>query len=248
MTPVPPVLFVHGIRTSASMWRGQLARLAEDGYPGLAIDLPGHGSLRAERFTVEGALAAIDDGVAALGGRVVLVGLSLGGYYAIEYAARNPEKVAGLVAAGCCAIPAGWPLDVYRSLARLIRRLPDHGLWLHTTLVRVLLPPESAADTLAGGVPLNVMNAGLGATCTLRPLEGLSRFPGPIWLINGAFDQFRLHERRFLAACRNGRLFVVPRASHLVSLAQPERFAAVLRGILAEIAATPPRPIVGPVE
>ncbi|MDJ0323627.1 alpha/beta hydrolase [Cryobacterium sp. PH31-AA6] len=248
MTQVPPVLFVHGIRTSATMWRRQLAGLAEYGLPGLAIDLPGHGSRMAEPFTVEGALAAIDEGVAALGGRVVLVGLSLGGYYAIEYSARNPGKVAGLVAAGCCAIPGGWPLDVYRGLARLIRRLPDHGLWLHTTLVRVLLPKEGAADTLVDGVPLNVMDAGLGATGTLRPLEGLSRYPGQIWLVNGAFDQFRLHERRFLAACRSGRLVIVPRASHLVSLAQPERFGAVLRGILTEISADEPRTIVDPVE
>ncbi|TFD71173.1 alpha/beta fold hydrolase [Cryobacterium fucosi] len=248
MNAVPPVLFVHGIRTAATMWRRQLAILGDAGHPALAIDLPGHGSRITERFTVDGALAAIDEGVAALGGRVVLVGLSLGGYYAIAYAARHPERVAGLVAAGCCAIPSGWPLGAYRGLARLIGRLPDHGLRLHTSLVRVLLPPTGAADALAGGVPLNVMDAGLGATGTLRPLEGLSRYPGPVWLVNGAFDQFRLHERRFLAACRNGRLVVVPRASHLVSLAQPERFAAVLRDILDEVASDRPWPIVDPVE
>ena len=92
------------------------------------------------------------------------------------------------------------------------------------------------------------MDAGLGATGTLRPLEGLSRYPGPVWLVNGAFDQFRLHERRFLAACRNGRLVVVPRASHLVSLAQPERFAALLRGILDKVANNRPQSIVDPVE
>ncbi|MBC7441151.1 MAG: alpha/beta fold hydrolase [Ramlibacter sp.] len=240
MTPATAVLFVHGIRTSATMWRRQLSALGEAGHPALAIDLPGHGSRMDESFTVEGALAAIDEGVETLGGRVLLVGLSLGGYYAIEYAARHPQKVVGLVAAGSCALPAGWPLDAYRGLARLVRRLPDQGLWLHTALVRVLLPADGAADTLAGGVPLTVMDAGLRATGTLRPLVSLSRYPGPVWLVNGSFDQFRLHERRFLAACRNGRLVIVPRASHLVSLAQPERFAEVLGGILVEVGATRP--------
>ncbi|TFC58593.1 alpha/beta fold hydrolase [Cryobacterium sp. TMT2-15-1] len=244
MTPAVPVLFVHGIRTSGTMWRRQLSMLGEAGHPALAIDLPGHGSRMDQTFTVAGALAAIDEGVAALGGRVLLVGLSLGGYYAIEYAARHPQKVAGLVAAGSCALPAGWLLDAYRGLARLIRRLPDQGLWLHTTLVRVLLPSGGAADTLAGGVPLTVMDAGLGATGSLRPLDSLARYPGPVWLVNGSLDQFRLHERRFLAACRDGRLVIVPRASHLVSLAQPERFAAVLSGILTEVAIDRPGPIV----
>ena len=80
MTPAVPVLFVHGIRTSGTMWRRQLSMLGEARHPALAIDLPGHGARMDETFTVAGALAAIDEGVAALGGRVLLVGLSLGGY------------------------------------------------------------------------------------------------------------------------------------------------------------------------
>ena len=98
--PRIPVLLVHGIRTSASMWRHQREWLAAAGHPVLAVDLPGHGSRLHEPFTLEGALAAIDAGVDRLGAPVLLVGLSLGGYYAIAYAARNPGKVLGLVAAG----------------------------------------------------------------------------------------------------------------------------------------------------
>ncbi|MEC5149968.1 pimeloyl-ACP methyl ester carboxylesterase [Cryobacterium psychrotolerans] len=104
---------------------------------------------------------------------------------------------------------------------------------MHTTLVRLLLPREGALEALAGGVPLGVMDAGLSATATLQPVRSLAEYPGPVWLVNGAFDQFRLHEKRFLAACPNGYLIVVPRASHLVSLAQPDRFAAILGRILA---------------
>ncbi|WBM80202.1 alpha/beta fold hydrolase [Cryobacterium breve] len=235
MTATTPVLFVHGIRASRTMWRQQQARLSESGHPSLAIDLPGHGLRSDEEFTVAAALRAIDEGVTALGGRVLLVGLSLGGYYSIAYAAARPERLVGLVAAGCSFVPAGPGLAAYRRLARVIRLLPDHGLWLHTTLVRVLLPREGALDALAGGVPLGVMDAGLCATATLSPLRSLAEYPGPVWLVNGAFDQFRLHERRFLSACRDGRLIVVPRATHLVSLAQPDRFAAVLARILARL-------------
>lgn len=240
-----PLLLVHGIRTSASMWRHQVNALRADGYEVLAVDLPGHGDRWAEPFTVDAALAAIDAGVRELGGRVILVGLSLGGYYAIAYAARHPERVAGLVAAGCSAEPHGPALKGYRGLARLIHRLPDRGLWLHMQMVRQLLPAEGALDAVAGGVALDVMDPGLQATGTLDPLADLGRFPGPVWLVNGRFDHFRLNERRFLAACRRGRLIVVPGAPHLVSLAQPGRFTAVLRRVAAELAATPAAAIVG---
>ena len=167
----------------------------------------------------------------------MLVGLSLGGYYAIAYAGAHPERVIGLVAAGCSTVPGGPGLAAYRGLARGIRRLPDRGLWLHTALVRALVPRQGALDVLAGGVALDVMDAGLRATSTLTPLASLAAYPGPVWLVNGSLDQFRLHERRFLAACRNGRLVIVPGATHLVSLAQPQRFTAVLRRVAAELSA-----------
>jgi pimeloyl-ACP methyl ester carboxylesterase len=230
-----PVLLVHGIRASATMWRHQEEQLRAAGYPVLAIDLPGHGKRMGEPFTVPAALAAIDDGVAHLGDRVLLVGLSLGGYYAMAYAAQHPDRVAGLVAAGCSAVPKGVLLEGYRVLARMIHRLPDRGLWLHETMARRLLPPAGARDVLAGGAALDVMDAGLRATATLTPLASLAAYPGPIWLVNGALDHFRLNERGFLAACRNGEVVVVPGATHLSSLAQPERFTTILLRIAGQV-------------
>lgn len=234
-----PILLVHGIRTSASMWRLQVEALSNDGCPVLAIDLPGHGARIGEPFTKEAALAAIDAGVEELAGadgRVLLVGLSLGGYYSIAYAAAHPERLLGLVAAACSTVPVGPGLYGYRLLARLIHRLPDRGLRLNNLMARRMLPVAGARDVLAGGVALEVMEPGLRATATLNPLADLARFPGPVWLVNGRFDHFRLNERRFLAACQNGRLIVIPGAPHLVSLAQPERFTAVLRDVVAEVA------------
>jgi pimeloyl-ACP methyl ester carboxylesterase len=234
-----PVLLVHGIRASATMWRYQEEKLRAAGYPVLAIDLPGHGQRMNEPFTVPAALAAIDDGVATLGGRVLLVGLSLGGYYAVAYAAQHPDRVAGLVAAGCSAVPRGALLEGYRMLARLIRRLPDRGLWLHEAMTRLFLPAAGACDVLAGGAALDVMDSGLRATSTLTPLASLAAYPGRIWLVNGALDHFRLNERRFLAACRTGEVVVVPRATHLSSLAQPERFTSILLRIAERVSGRP---------
>lgn len=245
----PPILLVHGIRTSASMWRYQVERLQASGCQVLAIDLPGHGARIGEEFTVTGALEAIDAGVSALSPGanaepVLLVGLSLGGYYAMAYAAQYPQRVLGLVAAGCSAIPRGPLLTGYRVLARIIHRLPDRGLWLHNILVRRMLPPAGARDALAGGVALEVMDAGLRATGTLRPLRDLRRYPGRVWLVNGARDHFRLNEKRFLAACSQGTRVVIPRATHLVSLARPEAFTTVLDQVALLLAGERAHPIV----
>jgi pimeloyl-ACP methyl ester carboxylesterase len=67
------------------------------------------------------------------------------------------------------------------------------------------------------------------------PVADLARIQAPVWLVNGAFDHFRGEERRFLAACRDGRLVVVPRATHLVSLVQPARFTRVLLEAVDEV-------------
>lgn len=236
--PDLPILLVHGIRTSATMWRHQVRALSADGYDVLAIDLPGHGTRLDEVFTVEGALAAIDAGVDKLGGPVMLVGLSLGGYYAIAYAAANPDRVAGLVAAGSSSVPRGPLLEAYRALARAIGRMPDRGRGLNDMMVRRLLPPQGALDVLAGGTALDVMDPGLRATASLSPLEDLAAYPGPVWLLNGRFDHFRVHEKKFVAASPRVRRVIVPGATHLVSVAQPERFTDALRRIAAELNAS----------
>ena len=57
------VVLVHGIRTSATMWRAQVQHLTDRGNPVYAVDLPGHGSRMAEAFTLDGAFATIDEAV-----------------------------------------------------------------------------------------------------------------------------------------------------------------------------------------
>ncbi len=69
----------------------------------------------------------------------------------------------------------------------------------------------------------------------MEVLEALGAYEGPVWLINGARDPFRIHERQFLEACVDGRLLNVPRAGHMVSLDQPENFAKLV-GDIADVA------------
>lgn len=223
-----PVVLLHGARTSRTMWRAQTEALARTGRAALAIDLPGHGRRIGEPFTVEASMEAVDDAVGALGGRAVVLGLSLGGYLAIAYAARRPGRVCGLVAAGCSSVP-DQPLTTTWALAsRLIARLPDRGARLNQALVDRALPLDGARAAGEGGFALDVMVEMLAAIRTVRPLEDLARVTCPVWIVNGQWDHFRLQERSYLRACPTARLVTVRGATHLVSLVRPVAFTRVL--------------------
>lgn len=233
----PPVVFVHGVRTSRTMWRQQAAAVERYGGRALAIDLPGHGERIAETFTLDAAVRAVSDAVDAVGGRALVAGLSLGGYVAITHAARRPDQCAGLIAAGCSTVPAPLPLAAYRALAAAIHRLPDRGAWLNRTMVDLLLPEQGAHDVAAGGFALDGMADMFRAMRTARPLDDLAQVRCPVWLVNGQWDQFRTQERTFLRACRDGRLVVLRGANHLSSLSAPEAFTRVVLEAMDDVAA-----------
>ncbi|MBO3083581.1 alpha/beta fold hydrolase [Cellulomonas fengjieae] len=230
-----PVVLVHGLRTSRTMWRAQVETLERVGRRAVAVDLPGHGSRIDEPFTLDAAVDTITAAIDEVGGRAFVVGLSLGGYVAIRHAARHPDQVAGLLAASCSTRPHRLLLSGWSVGAHGIARLPDRGAGLNQFLVDRVLPAEGAADVGAGGFALDATSQVLREMTVATPVADLARVEAPVWLVNGAFDHFRGEERRFLAACRDGRLVVVPRATHLVSLVQPARFGRVMLEALDEV-------------
>ena len=237
--PRARVVLVHGIRTSASMWRRQINAFARHDIETVAVDLPGHGALMGHPFSLDDAMRVIDE---AVGAReegdptpTLLVGLSLGGYLAIEFAARHPGRVDGLVAASCGIRPRGVGLAGYRRIAAAIAHLPDRGRALNDFVARLFLPADGAEDVIAGGVGLDAMAPVLGTIGGLDTEGALARIDVPIWFVNGRLDHFRIEERRLLRAAQRGRLVHIPGATHLVSLVRPEEFTAAVLGAVAEL-------------
>lgn len=228
------------------MWRAQVEALERAGRPVVAPDLPGHGRRVEEAFTVEGALAAVDDAVEGVGGRAVVVGLSLGGYLAIAWAARRPGRAVALLLSGCSTDPDTLLTSAWREAARVIAHLPDRGAALNQALVDRALPPPGAADVAAGGFALDVMVDLLGAMRALDARADLARVACPVWFANGQWDHFRLHERAFLAARPDARRVVVRGATHLASLVRPVAFTRVLLELLEEVDPPAVRPAVAP--
>ena len=221
------------------MWRPQLDALAAADIPAITVDLPGHGDRVDASFTMDAAVEAIADGVAAARetpgepGPVILVGLSLGGFTSMETVGRHPPPVHGLVAIACSPPPNRLGLAFYRNWSVALSRLPNQGLVIDEMTTRIALGRQAAIDMLSGGRGIAESAAAVSAVADLQPLSSVASAADaglPIWFVNGQLDQFRLEEHRFLAAARGSQLTVVPGATHMVNLAKP---AAVSRVLLA---------------
>ncbi len=214
-----PVVFVHGIRLSSAAWSGYVNPSAK------AVDLPGHGSRRGEPFTLDGAVDAVVEGIRE---PALVVGHSLGGYIAIAAAARHPERVAGLLVAGSTQLPGRTMDTLFRVAHRLLMRLPEHGERLSRRQFESVLPPKLAKAVIDGGIATEVIPDVVEAFTGFDVLAELATYPGSTWLINGARDHFRWHERRFLGACADGRLVTVPKAGHYLPMVRGKEFSRLV--------------------
>lgn len=232
------IVFVHGIRTSATMWRSQLAYLEARGYSCTAVDLPGHGTRMAEDFTLHEALHTIDAAVRAAADRgpVLLVGHSMGGLLSLTYAggAQTPP-VAGLVAAACTSLPRGAGLTAYRLLFRAVDSLPDRGMWITRSMLRATIPVETRSDFAAGGYALDTQDAALRSLAALDVAPAVERIHVPMWFVNGQYDQLRINEGLFRRLAPHAELIVVPRTTHLVTAMRPQIFNAILQLAIATL-------------
>lgn len=95
-----PVVFVHGNGANLEQWRAQLAHVRKE-RRAVALDLRGMGKSDPARngdYSVAGMAEDVDAVANALGlQRFAIVGHSYGGAVVAMYAARHPDRVAGVV-------------------------------------------------------------------------------------------------------------------------------------------------------
>src|SRR5271157_245859 len=97
-----PVIMIHGLAASLHDWDFLFPDLIAGGYAGYTLDLLGHGDSAkpdSRAYHIDWLLAHFIEWVDSLhlAEPAVLIGHSLGGYMALEYARRFPNRTRGLI-------------------------------------------------------------------------------------------------------------------------------------------------------
>jgi pimeloyl-ACP methyl ester carboxylesterase len=120
-----PVILAHGLAASLHDWDALLPALAEKGYAGYALDLLGHGEsfkpIQLNAYTSEAVYEHMRDWIYSLDLErpAVLVGHSLGGYLALQFALQDPGRIRALV-----LVNPLYTLDQLPAMMRIFLRRP----------------------------------------------------------------------------------------------------------------------------
>jgi 3-oxoadipate enol-lactonase len=243
----PALLFLHGIGGDAECFRPQLAHFGRT-FRAIAWNMPGYAGTT---LLPETNFPSLADAVAALLdvrgiARVHLVGHSLGGMIAQEFAVRHPGSLASLTLSGTTAAfgrPDGdfqrdflrqrlAPLEAGQAMAELAGRL-----------VGGLIGPAPDRDGMAialasmSRVAPETYRAALQCLVGFDRRDALPRIAVPTLLIAGGADTTAPAAvmERMAAKIPGARFVVIPGAGHLANLEQPAAFNRVLEEFLREI-------------
>ncbi len=233
----PAIVFIHGTRLCRTAWSVQMADL-RDTYRVIAVDLPGHGARAGQPFTLQAARTSVIEAIdAAAGGRAVLVGLSLGGYVAMDVAAAAPDRVRGLVLSGATAEPTGLRTLPFRGLSWALGHLAGPRLdALNAWFFRSRFPPAIAEPIVAGGFWSTAGSEALRSLVGQRFAPRLAAYPGPTLILNGQYDvPFRLFAGSFARAAQRPSRIRLAGATHLANLDRPAAYDHAIRRFMATL-------------
>jgi pimeloyl-ACP methyl ester carboxylesterase len=239
------VVLLHGIGGNGSLWRPNMP----GGVRSLAWDMPGYG--RSAPLRGEMAFAALADalreGLDAAGvARADLVGHSMGGMVALEYALAFPNRVRSLVLVATSAA-FGSSDPAFREEFLRARQAPlDAGLGM-AAVAEQLVPgmlgedpdPEAAPAAAAAmrEVPEAAYRAALACLTGFDRRADLPRIAAPTLVIAGGADRVAPPRgmKRMADAIPDAGFCVIEGAGHLLPLERPAAFNDQLQQFLTMV-------------
>jgi 3-oxoadipate enol-lactonase len=219
------LVLVHAFGSSRRAWAPQVEGLS-DHRRVVAADLPGHGEAEGP-FTLVRAVESVRAAIDKAGGKAHVVGISGGAVVAMLTVLEHPARVSSLVLSAGVAYPPRW-----FALQRAVGRLTPESL-----LARML------AGTYSGGTAEHrqaaqedfhhcgkgTYLAGLREISRIDLRPRLGRIAVPTLVLCGSKDRANVPLSRELAAGIPGaELRIVPGATHLWNLQQPEAFNRIV--------------------
>jgi pimeloyl-ACP methyl ester carboxylesterase len=251
-----PIIFIHEFASDIRGWDSQLRHFSRGyrciaynarGYP--PSDVPEDASLYRWQFAVDDIAAVMRDLKIE---RAHLVGLSMGGYAALQFGARYPEKTSAIVAAsvGSGSPPShrdGW----LRETSVLARIFIEHGMVSMAERMargpaRIQLKYKDQKSRREFIVRLRQHSA-LGMSNTmarcqaLRPSlhhlrDQLLEMTVPVLLAVGDEDVRCLETNLMLkSTLPNAGLWICPNTGHAINLEEPTAFNAQIENFLGAV-------------
>lgn len=215
------IVLVHAFGSSSRAWTPQLLALS-DRYRVLAPDLPGHGDANGP-FTLDRAVESVKVAIEDGGGRAHVIGISGGAVVALLTCLEHPTQVASLVlSAGVAHPPRVFVLQ--RAITRITPApILVRGLAGMYSGGRAEHAQAAAEDFRRCGK--RTFLAGLRELAGLDLRPRLSQVGVPTLVLCGSKDRVNIPLSRELAAgIPTAELRIVPGATHLWNLQQPETF------------------------
>ena len=239
----PVVMFSNSLATSLAVWEAQAAAL-KDNYRVLRYDTRGHGlsdtpDPGAAGYTID---QLADDAAAlikALGlGRVHLCGLSIGGMLGQRLAAKSPDLLASLI---LCDTAQTMSREVWDERLATIRKSGIEVI-VEGTMERWFTKPfrERAPDTVQGirnMVRRTPAEGYLGCGTAIRNMDlrpDGPRITCPTLVLVGEEDPATpvASARAINEAIRGSSLTIIPQASHLSPVEQPQAITGAIAAFL----------------
>jgi pimeloyl-ACP methyl ester carboxylesterase len=244
-----PLVLLHAFPLDGRMWAPQVEALAGT-YQVIVPDLRGFGAARDQAVTEAGMDLLADDLARLLDDRgldrVVLGGLSLGGYVALAFMRGHADRVSGLVLLDTKATADG---DQARGdrLAMAERVLAEGNGFVPEVMLPRLLGQtsrehrpevvEKVAALIREQAPAAIAGAQRGMAARADTTDVLATIKVPTLVVTGEEDVVTGPEvgRDLAAGIPGARFLLVEEAGHLVNLEQPEIVNEALLDFLAPL-------------
>jgi 3-oxoadipate enol-lactonase len=236
------LLLVHAFPLDARMWEPQLAAFS-DALPVVAPHLPGFGGTEGagETMTMEAAAARCVEALDQAGlERAIVCGLSMGGYVALAFWRRAPDRVAGIALANT---RAGADTDEGAAGRRaLADRLRSEGNGFMVEQPPALLSDGASQELrqrvralIADQPAESIAAAALGMAERVDSTADLATIDVPALVVTSDADTLIPAELTAPMAEQipGAKLVVIGGAGHLSNLEQPGDFDEALAGLLA---------------